>query len=565
MVRQGGSMTQRQIDQIQQHLTAFGQNRLGFGIDRTALLILRQRLVNLGQGFHRWHPQTHATFVLDTQQPLLVVLPFLLQCFLVQRDMGDFLLLLEVFNLFAHEDEVRVMLRAGLMAIQQLLHERTQAEETTMSHRTYLVPGQGLVQSAFANIFHGVERRKFNVRLDAAILGAVTGDAVEFGVGQFYLAMLDRLQCLHRTFAESTVADNDATVVVLDGAGKDFRCRGAEPVDDHGHGAIPGNLRIEITQNVHPSRGVTDLNRRAALNKQAHQLVGFTQRAATVVAQIHNQAIDLFGTQFMDQFFHVAGSAFIVGIAVLQRFEIDVEGRNLDNAQFEAALVTVEFQYPLAGGLLFKLDLVALDLDNPAGLTVHGIGRNHFKPDQCALGAANLADHIVQTHADHIFDNTVLALADPHDDIRRFQLPGFIGRTGRYEAYHFCLVIFRLQYGADPFQRKAHVDLKVFRPLGRKVLGVRIKFVGQRVDEAFEYIVTLGLFGTLLLVLIATQQNLFGFLDGFVCQLQAQQGTFQLFAPELLHLRFGFDPGSFGAVGLQYVVTLEVPVVIVIL
>ncbi len=366
-------------------------------------------------------------------------------------------------QLVANKDELGIFSHPRIMLGFKLINVGLERVNGRLDRRADGVPRHGFRQCAFAN-FLGVDyRREGNVRQYALMLGALAGNPVELGQCQFQLAMVQRLDGLHRPFAERLAADNQRTMVVLHGTGENLRGRSRQAIDQQRHRAFVERARVFVFKHVDFTVSVTHQHRWPFVDEQTGQLGGFLQRTAAVVAQIDDHAIDFFFLQLGQQFFNVAGSALVVRIASAERFEIQVEGRDFNNAQLVVLAILLEVQDRLFRRLFFKLHRFAGNGHNFAGLVVWRVARrNHFQADYGAFGATDQLDHFVQTPADDI-DHLFIALGDTDDLVGRSHLFGLVGRAGRHQAHDFHLVVIALQHGANAFQRQAHVDVEVFR------------------------------------------------------------------------------------------------------
>ena len=99
-------------------------------------------------------------------------------------------------------------------------------------------------------------------------------------------------QVLHRALAEGGLADDEATAVVLDRAGEDFRRRGRTAVDQHRQRAFPGDAAVAVAFDADAAAGFAHLHDRAAVDEQTGELDRFGQRTAAVVAQVEHDAVD---------------------------------------------------------------------------------------------------------------------------------------------------------------------------------------------------------------------------------------------------------------------------------
>ena len=230
--------------------------------------------------------------------------------------------------------------------------------------------------------------REDDVRRDAVLLGAFAGNAEEPPLGDLQFAALQADQALHGALAEGLAADHHAQAVVLDGAGENLRGGGRVAVHDHSQRAVPQGAVVGILVDVRPAVEIGDLHDRPGFHEQAGEFHRFLQRAAAVVAQIDDQAVHALGLEFADVAGDVAGGAGVVGVAIAQGLEVDVEGGHGDHADAVREAIAFRFQQRLGGRLFFELHHVADDLHH-AGLAQRRFLRLHLEQHRGTLGAAN--------------------------------------------------------------------------------------------------------------------------------------------------------------------------------
>ena len=135
-----------------------------------------------------------------------------------------------------------------------------------------------------------VERDVFVIALDQPAAGSVVARGGQQQRGIF----AERELRLHEALAEACLADDQAAIVILNGAGDDFRSRRALAVDQHDE----RNLDALIAAH----RIVAAFRRRAAAMRN-HELIlfeehvrhadGLIQQAAAVAAQVDDQSVEL--------------------------------------------------------------------------------------------------------------------------------------------------------------------------------------------------------------------------------------------------------------------------------
>src|SRR5690606_37144216 len=461
----------------------------------------------------------------------------------------------------AGEDEVRVLGGALIMARFQLAQERLDRVQFGLDRRADAVPRQGGGQGAFADVLGVHDVRVEDVGDHALMLGALPGNPVELGQGQFQFAMVERLNGLHRALAEGLAAEDQRTVIVLHGSGEDLRGRGGQAVDQHGQRARVVDALVLVGQHVDTAIGVAYQHGGSLFDEQAGQLGGFLQGAAAVVAQVDDHAVDLLLLQLVEQTFDVTGGALVVRVAGAEGLEVEVEGRQFDHAELVVTTFVLELQHLLLGGLLFQLDRFAGDGDHLAGLVTGRIaGRDHFQAYSGAFRTTDQLDHFVQAPADHI-DHFIVALGDADDLVGWCDLLALLGRAGRHQTYHLDVLVVALQNGTDAFERQTHVDVEVFRVVRRQIGGVRIVGGGEGIDVGLEHVLTTGLLEARQLVLVALGQQLLDVLGFLAGDLQAQHFVLDALAPEVVELGAILGPWGFLAVYLEVFVDAEVDLV----
>src|SRR5579872_129945 len=140
------------------------------------------------------------------------------------------------------------------------------------------------------------------------MLRALAGDAIELAdrdgelpVDRALRPAIERHEVLHRPLAERALAENDAAVIVLDGAGEDLGSGCAEAIDQHGERTVVRDARIRIVEHFEPSGGVLELHDRPLVDEQAGERRRLGQIAATVAAQIEDQAVDTAALELIDE------------------------------------------------------------------------------------------------------------------------------------------------------------------------------------------------------------------------------------------------------------------------
>ncbi|KAG0933386.1 hypothetical protein G6F31_016328 [Rhizopus arrhizus] len=160
----------------------------------------------------------------------------------------------------------------------QLRQQRCEVAVLGVRHGGDAGPRQCVVVGAFAELGGIDAGREGQVRHHALVLGAAAADAEELGDGQLDLAealgfaarpAIEVDDVLHGALAEAGFTDHQATTVVLDGAGEDFRGRGRAAVDQHRQRAIPRHALVAVAVDGDAAPGLTHLHHRALLDEQA--------------------------------------------------------------------------------------------------------------------------------------------------------------------------------------------------------------------------------------------------------------------------------------------------------
>src|SRR5690606_28799021 len=388
------------------------------------------------------------------------------------------------------------------------------------------------------------------------VLGGTTGNPVKLGLGDFQLAVVQWPHGLDRALAKGLGANHQAAAIILNSASENFRGGGAHTVDQNHQRAVVDHGRVLVFQYLNIVVGVADLDGGAFVDKQANQVVGFVQRATAVVAKIHDHAIHAVGLEFFNQFTHIAGSAFVVGIASLHGLEIGVKGGDVDDPDTIGLAVSIQFNHVFAGALFLQLHLISLDGDGSRDGLVTGVGRDHF---QCHGGIARAADqvhHLVQAPADHVY-GLFIALGNRDDAVGRLQLTLLGGRATGYQTHYLGVLVVGLQYRADALQREAHVDIEVLGGTGRKVGGVRVPHTGKGIHVSLECIFAAGLVSAFERALRAAAQYFLNRVIVCVVQSLGPNGVFNALGPEFVQSGLICLPGRLETVDANLVIGSE--------
>src|SRR5690554_3770903 len=373
--------------------------------------------------------------------------------------------------------------------------------------------------------------------------------------------MVERLDRLHRPLAEGRLADHQATSIVLHRAGKDLRGRGRQLVDYHRQGAVVDHAGIGIIQHLHLSLGVAYQHAGTLTYEQAGQLGGLLQKAAAIVAQVQNDAVNVLFLQLAEQPANIAGGAAIIRITPAIGLEVDIEAGHLDHPDTVILALLVEFQHRGFGGLVLQFDRFTCQKQLADGhVTGRVAGGNDFQAHGGALGTADQLNHFIKPPADHI-DHFAIALGHADDAIGRSQLLALLRRTGRHQTDDLGVVVVALQHGTDALEGQAHVDVEVFRVIRRHVLGMGVVDLGQGIDVVLEDVLAAGLVQALLLVGVALLEQLLDGLGFAAGQFQPQYLILDLLAPEAVQRAVVSGPVSLLAVDQDHLVAAEVQLV----
>ena len=190
-------------------------------------------------------------------------------------------------------------------------------------------------------------------------------------------------------------------------------------------------------------------------------MVGLLQRTAAIVAEINDEPLNPVRNKFVNQLLNVTRRRAVVFVAVAVRLKIDVERRNINDANTVSLVGFIrELDDFLLRGLLFKLDLIAPNRDHPA-LVGFALAWDHLESDNRVTRASDQIDHFVQAPAHDILDRPTFALANADDELRRFQFTLLVGRSSGNQSGDFGVLVFYLQHGTNPLKREAHIDVEV--------------------------------------------------------------------------------------------------------
>src|ERR1700691_5218349 len=168
-----------------------------------------------------------------------------------------------------------------------------------------------------------VERNILVVALDQAPAGGVVTRGGEQHSGVF----AERELSLHQALTEAGFSNDQAAIVVLNGARHDFRGRGALSVDQHNDGNFQALISTQGV--IAPLRGQTPVMRNhnfVLVQEHVGQTDGLVEQSAAVVAQVHDESIELGEIELLQCFRHVAVSSLVEG------YDADVADSRLNHA-----------------------------------------------------------------------------------------------------------------------------------------------------------------------------------------------------------------------------------------
>jgi len=95
--------------------------------------------------------------------------------------------------------------------------------------------------------------------------------------------------------------DDDGAAVILKGGGKDFAGGGVRPIGEDDHGPSQAMSGCGNAGDVDDAVGVLGLDDGAFFDEKAGELDGLIQGAAAVVAQVHDEAVDVLLLEAVEQ------------------------------------------------------------------------------------------------------------------------------------------------------------------------------------------------------------------------------------------------------------------------
>ena len=114
--------------------------------------------------------------------------------------------------------------------------------------------------------------------------------------------LVERDERLHRALAVGAlVADDDGAAVILQRGGDDLRGGGAHLVDHDDERPVVNLARVLRPELVDVAVGAADLHHRLVLDEEAGQVDRLVEQAAAVVAEVEDDAGDVFLLQALDE------------------------------------------------------------------------------------------------------------------------------------------------------------------------------------------------------------------------------------------------------------------------
>ena len=493
-----------------------------------------------------------------------------------------------------------------------------------MRQRQDAVELQGVVEVRFADRPVGGLRGELDVGDNAAVLRAVAARTVELLDRHLQGAVVRRIELvdvaaeffefLDRALAVSgLVADDDAAAVVLDGAGEDFACAGAELVDYDHQRAFPDRSWFVVGIGAHLAIWALHLDDRALIDEQTGHFDRLGERTAAVKAEVHHHHVDVLLLQLFEELANVANGALVVGLAAASAFHVHVEagqidhadlvrlgpgasqdvvappvgkgqvgpgksspavplddfaGRflssrtvvgNLEGGRFGVAddlALRVAFEHGAAGFAVLQLDAgagdVVIDKFSAAGLL-------HFQANDAPWFAADLHHDVIELHVGDVDHLAVRALGDAGDDVVDLEAAVLIGGAAGDDVTDDGFAVLRFERGADAVELQPHLNREVLEILRRHVAAVGIEAHRHRGEEHFEQFVVARLVpaaGDALVALVETLERLVG--RGFVVGRLEKEVVLHALAPAFVGLFLGLEPSHLLGVAFHRFVDGEV-------
>ena len=227
------------------------------------------------------------------------------------------------------------------------------------------------------------------MRLDTVAVNDLVAWGVILGCGQSKrgsLLAVDRQNLLHRAFAEGFFADDLGAVVVLEAAGNNLRCAGAEPVHQHdqrqvGTGMAAGRLVLGVLVFAASLGGDDRLALGQKFFTNPDRLV---EQSSGVVAQVEHESLHVLKLEFAQRLLqvprgrlaklrqpHIADLVFVDGELALV---VDVlDGSHLDQCALESDIDVLTGGRPEKCHFDFRARLAAELVDRLRHRDVAGI------------------------------------------------------------------------------------------------------------------------------------------------------------------------------------------------
>ena len=290
---------------------------------------------------------------------------------------------------------------------------------------------QRIVVARFAERLAVVARRKHDVGRDAGQLRCAAVDAEKLRRGDLELAVLRGVvflelieidQRLHRSLAKRALANDQAATVILDRGGEDLGCRRRVPVDHHRERTVPRDARIGVALDLHLAPCVALLDDRAGFDEETGKLDRLGQRAATVVAQIDDDAIDLLLAKVGEDPRGVARRTPVIAVALLPASTVRVERRQRDYADLPLRIALLHCLDLALRCLLGEIDLLPREPHQLVLGVGSGFGGKYVEQHDGVLVAAYQRDCLVDAPAHHVDHDRAVALGNTDDPIADLQL-----------------------------------------------------------------------------------------------------------------------------------------------
>src|SRR5690606_5414120 len=193
-----------------------------------------------------------------------------------------------------------------------------------------------IVEARFPEKLQIEEARQADIGRHAAQLRRSTVDTEELGDCKLKLAIfrfgivghfIKVDHGLHGSLAETWLAYDHTTAVILNCRRENFRGGSRAAIDENAQRPLPGRRRKIIAFNLDFAVCIALLDHWPLADEQTCQINRLAQRTAAIVAQIDQNAIYLILLQLGDQLGDIAAGAPVVIVALPPRLNIFVECR----------------------------------------------------------------------------------------------------------------------------------------------------------------------------------------------------------------------------------------------